>query len=46
VILWGVVAGWRSGTWGILRRLYRSALALAAIVASAVLVVWGMFNAL
>ncbi len=46
VILWGVVAGWRSGTWGILRRLYRSALALAAIVASIVLVVWGMFNAL
>ena len=41
LIVWGVVAGWRSGAWGLGRKLYRSALALASIAATIVLAIWG-----
>jgi pimeloyl-ACP methyl ester carboxylesterase len=42
LIVWGVVAGWRSGAWGLGRKLYRGTLALAAIASVAVLAMWNM----
>jgi pimeloyl-ACP methyl ester carboxylesterase len=42
LIVWGVIAGWRSGAWGLGRKLYRSTLALASVAICVVLLVWGM----
>lgn len=42
LIVWGVVAGWRSGAWGLGRKLYRGVLALAAVACVAVLAIWNM----
>lgn len=40
LIIVGVVAGWRSGAWGLGRKLYRGALALASVALTVVLVLW------
>jgi pimeloyl-ACP methyl ester carboxylesterase len=42
LIIWGVIAGWRSGAWGLGRKLYRSVLALAAMAIAVVLVLWNV----
>jgi pimeloyl-ACP methyl ester carboxylesterase len=41
-LLAGVVAAWRAGAWSLVSRVYRSLLALAALVCVAVLAMWGM----
>jgi hypothetical protein len=40
LIIVGVIAGWRSGAWGLGRKLYRGALALASVALTVVLVLW------
>jgi pimeloyl-ACP methyl ester carboxylesterase len=42
LMLAGVATAWRGGTWSLASRLYRSLLALAAVVCVGVLAVWGM----
>lgn len=42
LIVLGVISGWRSGAWGLGRKLYRGALALAAIASCVILALWGM----
>jgi pimeloyl-ACP methyl ester carboxylesterase len=41
-LLAGVVAAWRAGAWSLASRVYRSLLALAALVCVGVLAMWGM----
>jgi pimeloyl-ACP methyl ester carboxylesterase len=41
-LLAGVVAAWRAGAWSLASRVYRSLLALAALVCVGVLAIWGM----
>ena len=42
LIVLGVVSGWRSGAWGLGRKLYRSVLALAAVASCVIFGLWGM----
>ena len=42
LIVLGTIAGWTGHAWGWGRKLYRTALALAAVLALAVLVLWGL----
>jgi hypothetical protein len=45
VLLAGVAAAWRSGSWSLARRIYYSLLALAALICVGVLASWGMIGA-
>ncbi len=45
LIVLGVIGGWRSGAWGLGRKLYRGMLALAAVAACIILGLWGMIAA-
>jgi hypothetical protein len=44
LMLWGVVAGWRSGAWGLGRKLYRGVLAVSALVPLIVFALWGVYT--
>ncbi len=45
LITLGVIAGWRSGAWGLGRKLYRAVLAFAALGSVAVLAMWNLIIA-